>query len=290
MMRRPIRLSTTMGNFLRYATGRSGLASLSSRLVHSPQSLRVLMYHDVPDSLVSHFKSHLAWLSQRFEFVRPSDLLRETQVSRRPKLLLTFDDGCADNYELVAPLLESYDARGLFFVCPGFADQDREQSSRLMERSAAALGESNRDSRWQRLSRAQIVELDQRGHGIGSHTLTHVPLAHISEPEAALEVKQSAELLASWLGHDCYFFSWTYSWDEITAHSLKVAMGHHRFCFSPCSGLNSWPPPPRLLARTGVDVSKPVSDLQTQLSGLQDLAYKSKREWLWRLWSSVSAA
>ncbi len=245
-----------MGNFLRYVTGRSGVASLGSRLIHSPQSLRVLMYHDVPESRFGHFKSHLAW----------------------------------DNYELVAPLLESYDARGLFFVCPGFAGLEREESFRLMERSAAVLGETNRDSRWQRLSRAQIVELDRRGHGIGSHTLTHAPLAHISEADATHEVKQSAALLASWLGHDCHFFAWTYSWDEITPHSLKIAEGHHRFCFSPCGGLNLWPRPPRLLARTSVDVSKPVPYLQTQLSGLQEWVYKSKQEWLWRLWSSVNGA
>jgi len=79
---------STMGNFLRYVTGRSGVASLGSRLIHSPQSLRVLMYHDVPESRFGHFKSHLAWLSQHFEFVRPDDLLRETKVSRRPKMLL----------------------------------------------------------------------------------------------------------------------------------------------------------------------------------------------------------
>jgi peptidoglycan/xylan/chitin deacetylase (PgdA/CDA1 family) len=285
-----MRLSSIMGNFLRYSAGRSGAASLSSRLIHSPRSLRVLMYHDVPASLFSHFKSHVAWLSQRFEFVRPDDLLRETLASQRPKLLLTFDDGCVDNYELVAPLLESYDTRGLFFICPAFADTNREESFRLMERSAAALGETNRDSRWQRMSRAQIVDLDRRGHGIGSHTLSHVPLAHISEAEAAHEIGQSAELLASWLGHECYFFSWTYSWDEITPHSLKTVMARHRFCFSPCGGLNSWPQPRRLLARTGVDVSRPLPYLQTQLSGLQDLAYKSKWKWLRRQWMCVDVA
>ena len=76
----------------------------------------------------------------------------------------------------------------------------------------------------------------------------------------------------------------------ITPHSLKIAEGHHRFCFSPCGGLNLWPQPPRLLARTSVDVSKPVPYLQTQLSGLQEWAYKSKQEWLRRLWSSVNGA
>src|SRR5260370_16408725 len=137
---------STMGNFLRYVTGRSGVASLGARLIHSPQSLRVLMYHDVPESRFGHFKSPLGWLSQRFEFVRPDDLLLETQVSRRPKMLLTFDDGCADNYELVAPLLESYDARGLFFVCPGFAGLEREEGFRLMERSSPPPPEPTLDS------------------------------------------------------------------------------------------------------------------------------------------------
>src|SRR5258708_12123225 len=96
-------IPSTMGNFLRYVTGRSGVASLGSRLIHSPQSLRVLMYHDVPESLFGHFKSHMAWLSRHFEFVRPNDLLphdllRETKVSRRPKLPLTFHTGCNPNY------------------------------------------------------------------------------------------------------------------------------------------------------------------------------------------------
>jgi peptidoglycan/xylan/chitin deacetylase (PgdA/CDA1 family) len=264
-------------DFLWSAAGRSGVAPLASRLLHSPKSLRILMYHDVPRPSLPLFESHLKWLLQRFEFLKPSDLLGETKVGRRPKALLTFDDGCVDNYELVAPLLESHGLRGLFFVCPGFADLTRESTFELMERSSLLLSETTRDTRWQRMSRQQITELDRRGHGIGSHTMTHTPLAKIDEQEAVREVEYSARTLGSWLGHLSPFFAWTYSWNEITPASAAVAMKHHRLCFSPCSGLNDWPHCQSLLWRTGVDVSKPVSHLQTQISGLVDYTYRRQR-------------
>ncbi|MGB9196422.1 MAG: polysaccharide deacetylase family protein [Terriglobales bacterium] len=260
------------------AAGRSGAAPAASRLLHRPTKLRVLMYHDVPKNLLLIFESHLEWLLKNFEFIKPSDLPNQPSAGNRPKLLLTFDDGCLDNYELVAPLLESRGVRGLFFVCPGFGGLDRQASFTLMERSSVLLREKTRDSSWQRLSREQIVDLDQRGHGIGSHTMTHTPLAKIDEPHALREVEHSAETLASWLRHPCHFFAWTYSWDGITSASLASAMHHHEFCFSPCCGLNRWPVRERLLWRTGVDVSKPVSHLQTQLSGLVDFAYRHQRQ------------
>jgi peptidoglycan/xylan/chitin deacetylase (PgdA/CDA1 family) len=235
------------------------------------------MYHDVPRPLFPFFESHIKWLVPRFEFLKPSDLLGETRVGRQPKALLTFDDGCVDNYELVAPLLESHGLRGLFFVCPGFAGLSREASFELMERSSLLLGEKTRDSRWHRMSSQQIVDLDRRGHGIGNHTMTHIPLTKIDEREAVREVEYSATTLASWLGHPSPFFAWTYSWNEITPASLAVALKNHSFCFSPCCGVNDWPLCQSLHWRTGVDVSKPISHLQTQISGLLDYMYRRQR-------------
>ena len=241
------------------------------------------MYHDVPRHLLSNFEAHIRWLLPRFEFLSPNDLVGRVPTGRLPKALLTFDDGCVDNYDLVAPLLESHGLRGLFFVCPGFADLSREASFQLMERASILFGEKSRDSRWQRMSQEQIVDLDKRGHGIGSHTLTHLPLARINEVEARKEIAQSATHLISWLGHPCDYFAWTYSWDQISCQALAAAFDNHAFCFSPCSGLNEWPVRDNLLWRTGIDVSKPVSHLQTQISGLVDYSYGAEREQLGNL-------
>src|SRR5438270_4067971 len=146
---------SSLRNTLWSIAGRSGAASVAARVLHSPKTLRILMYHDVPQELFSTFESHLKWLSERFEIITPNDFATGTSVSDRPKVLLTFDDGCEDNYELVAPILESQGLRGLFFVCPGFAGLSRDASFELMERSSVLLGETTRDSRWERMSQQQ---------------------------------------------------------------------------------------------------------------------------------------
>jgi len=281
---------TSARDLLWSVAGRSGLAPLAGSLIHSPASLRILMYHDVPGPLIPIFESHLKWLARRFEFLTPRDLLLEPKAGKRPKALLTFDDGCIDNYELVAPLLESYSLRGLFFVCPGFAELSREACFALMERSSVLLEEKTRDSRWQRMSRQQIIDLDRRGHGVGSHTMTHTPLTKIDQPEMLREIRDSAATLESWLGRPCPFFAWTYSWNGVTRESLAAALQCHTYCFSPCSGVNHWPQPRRLFWRTGVDVSKPVSHLQTQVSGIVDYLYRTQRLELSTLWDSVTAS
>ena len=270
--------------------GQSGVAALSGRLVHSADSLRVLMYHDVPQEVLPTFESHLKWLTERFEVVSPSDFLAGKNRSGQPKVLLTFDDGCVDNYELVAPLLESHGARGLFFVCPGFAGLSRKASFELMERSSALLGEKGRDERWQRMSQQQIIDLDKRGHGIGNHTMAHVPLAHVQHDEMIRQISESATTLESWLGRPSPFFAWTYFWNEISSAALKVSRSCHQYCFSPCSGLNRWPVSERLLWRTGVDISKPVSHLKSQLSGVVDWTYRRQSKELRSMWKQATGA
>ena len=248
------------------------------------------MYHDVPSEVLPTFQSHLKWLAQRFEIITPNDFVNGKSKDGRPKVLLTFDDGCEDNYELVAPLLESLGLRGLFFVCPGFSGLSREASFELMERSSALLGETNRDSRWKRMSQQQIVDLDRRGHGIGNHTMTHVPLARLDHQEIDREISSGAATLQSWLGHPGLFFGWTYYWNEISPTALQIARAYHPYCFSPCSGLNSWPMSGRLLWRTGVDVSKPLSSFKSQISGVVDCMYGAQRRTLLSMWdrSTVS--
>ncbi len=258
--------------------GKSGVASLAGRALHSPQSLRILMYHDVPCQVLAIFESHLKWLAERFEILTPNDFMTGSSRSNLPKILLTFDDGCPDNYELVAPLLESQGLRGLFFVCPGFSGLSREASFKLMERSSALLNEKSRDSRWQRMSQQQIVDLNRRGHGIGNHTMTHVPLARIDQQEMVREISNGAATLERWLGHSSPFFAWTYYWNEISPACLNVAQAHHQYCFSPCSGLNRWPASRHLFWRTAVDISKPLSHFKSQISGVVDYMYSAQRK------------
>lgn len=100
------------------------------------------------------------------------------------KFVLTFDDGGVSFHETIAPILESYGLRGIFFIA----------TSRIGTKGF--------------LSKAQIADLDKRGHVIGSHAHSHSPLTSIPKEEVIQEWTKSKKILEEIVGH------------EITAASL----------------------------------------------------------------------
>jgi len=71
------------------------------------------------------FEQHVRFLKSNFDVVVPSDL---TEIRRRATgryVLLTFDDGYRDNYEVAFPILKRNGIRAAFFVATGFLDSPR---------------------------------------------------------------------------------------------------------------------------------------------------------------------
>jgi len=73
----------------------------------------------MPTSL---FEAQLAYLSEHARVVTLANALAQLGASgssSKPIVCLTFDDGYADNFEIVAPLLEARGFRGTFFITAG---------------------------------------------------------------------------------------------------------------------------------------------------------------------------
>lgn len=97
----------------------------------------VLVYHRVTD-LVSdpwslsvsprRFEQHLQVLESRFHPLSLTDLTHALRTGSVPPLsvVVTFDDGYADNLHYAKPLLERYHIPGTVFVTTGSLGQDRE--------------------------------------------------------------------------------------------------------------------------------------------------------------------
>lgn len=68
------------------------------------------------------FAEQMTFLARNFDVIAPEDLveLRDATVGRR--VLVTFDDGYRDNWEVAFPILRSCGLRATFFVTAGFLD------------------------------------------------------------------------------------------------------------------------------------------------------------------------
>ncbi len=114
-----------------------GLSTLTPfvRRCSSWNGLLVLNYHRIgcPDgspfdweiwsASVDQFDSQVSYLTQHFDIVGPQDLDRVRRDSRGRSVMITFDDGYRDNFDLAYPVLKKHGATATFFISTGFLDQ-----------------------------------------------------------------------------------------------------------------------------------------------------------------------
>jgi len=133
------------------------------------------------------FASHLDYLQEAgYRTVSPEQLWRWRmgwEALPAGALLLTFDDGDPSHLEVVAPMLEARGMRGAFFVVAGQVGRP--------------AGPAWDDLRY----------LRKQGHALGSHTLSHRPLAALSPAEARWELAKSRAVLEQGLGESVLFAS-----------------------------------------------------------------------------------
>lgn len=198
------------------------------------------------------FRMQMAHIARNFIPVSLNDLpayLGGCLPIPKRAVIITFDDGFRDNYEIVAPILEQYGLRGVFYVPTSAVDgrpiwfvrlrywsvESRKTMAEFLEASSrcASASEPEREKFLSTLERAnsvtdnltmtwsQIRDLSARGHIIGSHTLNHPNLAKIDKLEAKREIDLSKVELERRLGFPVKHFSYPNpilvpNWNETT--------------------------------------------------------------------------
>ncbi len=245
--------------------------------------------HETPLALEAQLREQLEWASQHFTITSLEGFSElwgqhpDSEVSSKPLLLFTFDDGRESNYTVAAPLLQSFGGRGLFFVVPAFAEcaEDRALAfyrSRINPNSKPG-DESWED--WKPMSPPQIAELAAQGHAIGNHTLTHQRLVGLGPDALEREIGDSARKLALWTKKPVDAFAWTFGWDGVDANAWEVIRRYHRFCFSPCAGaIDSRCDSLELLWRREIEVKYSPAEYRFLYSGLVDPWWSTRRRHL----------
>lgn len=114
-----------------------GVRALARRLPRW-RGVVVLNYHRIGDRTgqpwdralwnadAQTFDIQLATLAREADVVAPEDVPELVRENRRGRhVLLTFDDGYRDNYEVAFPLLRRHRLRATFFLATGFLDRGR---------------------------------------------------------------------------------------------------------------------------------------------------------------------
>jgi len=108
------------------------------RITKTEPNCTVLLYHRVnelendPDMLCvtpENFKKHLSFFSRKYEILTPAEFgkcLEQKSWPAQESILITFDDGYADNFNQAAPILQQYGTGAFFFASSGYIGSEYE--------------------------------------------------------------------------------------------------------------------------------------------------------------------
>jgi peptidoglycan/xylan/chitin deacetylase (PgdA/CDA1 family) len=110
-----------------------------------------------------------------------------------PIITITFDDGWKSIYSNAAPILEEYGIATTQYIITSVFDQPIY------------------------MSRAQVLQLHNVGHEIGSHTITHRDLTKLSDEQLDKELAESQSVLSQLIGQPVRHFA-----SPLSAYDARV--------------------------------------------------------------------
>ncbi len=207
----------------------------------APAGVPILEYHmitDHPRKNAEHYNVPPEAFAEQLDYLQEQGYTTITMLefmkARKGKLelpekpiILTFDDGYADNYEEMLPILEAHGMKAEVYMVTN------------------SIGQPGY------LTWEQLREMQDRGVEIGSHTANHLPLTTLSSEERADELKLS-KLILEWNGIRTVF-SLSYpngKYDEALPELLRE--NEYLTAVTGDPGLNTFQTNPYLMQRVNI--------------------------------------
>ncbi len=188
-----------MKTFLKIVLGSLGLALIVAAVFYLTgykYVVPIMMYHHVEDShydqanyvTPERFEEHLRFLKDNnYNVISLHELVNQKKAQKpiaRKTVVITFDDGYANNYSDAYPLLKKYDFPAIIFV------------------PSDAVGTKGR------LTWSQMEEMVDGNIAIGSHTRNEAYLPEQSGEQLYNEIQRSQEILEESLGQKIRYFAY----------------------------------------------------------------------------------
>jgi peptidoglycan/xylan/chitin deacetylase (PgdA/CDA1 family) len=192
----------------------------------------ILSYHSISDGGTKRFvkftlpreifAQQMKWISdQGYMPITVADYARRIcshEALPEKPIIITFDDGFADFYRAVLPvLLEFHFSASLFVVT-----SDLDRTSRWLKPE----GEENREM----LTWSQLFEVQKAGIECGTHSETHIHLDTARPDVARQEIFRSKEILEQKLGTPVYTIAYPYGHYTKSVRQMVVEAGYNAAC------------------------------------------------------------
>ncbi len=154
-------------------------------------SLPVLLYHRIvnKDSIIGkhkiyvfakNFRKQMKYLKDNgYQTITFYDIKKNPEMDLYKKVIITFDDGYVDNYELAFPILKEYGLKALIYL--------------VTKINHNAWGVKEGEPKIDMMHAEQVKEMSDYGIEMGGHTQNHVNLLQLDSDEQLIEIKGSKE-------------------------------------------------------------------------------------------------
>ena len=262
MIRRSLILNT-IARLTRW-TGVTGGATCFRNHLLGPY-LCAVNYHWTAEVHRERFERHLVYFKSAFECVDQAGLtqfLRHGAVPTRPLLIVSFDDGYRNNFDVATPLLEKHGIPGWFFVV-----------ARACNPEPTVVG-GPLNTRFC-MDWDQLCDLQARGHVVGCHTYHHRNVGTIAHDELKREIVEAKSVLEQRLAEPINAFCFPYGTSAcFSEQSLELIRQHYSFAFHNFPGHVRPFHSPLSIGRMPCEPHWHLDVIRFRLSGLIDMRYK----------------
>ncbi len=189
------------------------------RLLLRKDCIYVVNYHATYPRYENNFKKQLNFYKNYFDIIDENFLIGKKQPFKgsKPKILITFDDGHITNYTSAAKILDSLEIKASFFIPVNVINRETEKNismeNQVLSDDHNILSDLKEDiiNSYSRLSMAwsDIIDLDKRGHFIGSHGCNHVRLSkELNNDQLRSEILESKKIIEERLNKKINSFCW----------------------------------------------------------------------------------
>lgn len=152
----------------------------------------VLYYHGVREQYLEAFEKQMGYLASRCKVVRVSEILAAEPDDFNAIVAITFDDAFVSVLRNGLPVLKRHGLTASVLIPTG----------NLAQPPKWDIPESSSDRYEVVMSKEQVVEIDEDGFEVLSHTVSHCVLTDLNDAALKSELSGSKHALEGIIGHE----------------------------------------------------------------------------------------